>query len=47
MFTEFFKSSFNDVNKDMAFTNLVTNTLAKPKYNDDKLTEITGMTFVK
>ena len=45
MFTEFFKSSFNDANKDMAFTNLVTNTLAKPKYNDDKLTEITGMNF--
>lgn len=45
MFTEFFKSSFSKDNKELAFTNLVTNTLSKPKYNNDKLTELTGMNF--
>lgn len=45
MFSEFFKNNFNDNTKANAFDYLVTNTLGKPKFGQDKLVELPGMDF--
>lgn len=45
MFTEFFKDNFNDNTRKDSFDYLVTNTLGKPKFGQEKMMEISAMDF--